>query len=82
MGFVWPKPSVVSLSALMPSFTSAPFTDSARRFERSRFLAASLFYTLFESAKLAGVDPHAYVLKATERAIASPGAVTLPEDLT
>ncbi len=39
-------------------------------------------YTLFESAKLAGVDPHRYVLKATRRAIASPGAVTLPQDLT
>ena len=43
---------------------------------------AALFYTLFESAKLAGVDPHAYVLKATRRAIASPGTLTLPEDLT
>jgi transposase len=44
--------------------------------------AAALFYTLFESARLAGVDPHRYVLKATCRAIASPGAVTLPEDVT
>lgn len=43
---------------------------------------AAIFYTLFETAKLAGVDPHAYVLKATRRAIASPGAVTLLEDLT
>jgi transposase len=40
------------------------------------------FYTLFETAKLAGVDPHAYVLKATRRAIAKPGIVTLPQDLT
>ena len=43
---------------------------------------AAILYTLFESAKLTGVDPHAYVLEATRRAIAAPGAVTLPEDLT
>jgi len=42
---------------------------------------AALLYTLFESAKLAGVDPHAYVLEATRRAIADPGTVTLPNDL-
>ena len=43
--------------------------------------AAALFYTLFESAKLAGVDPHRYVVEATRRAIAAPGVSTLPEDL-
>ena len=43
---------------------------------------AAILYTLFESAKLAGVDPHRYVLDATRRAIASPGTATLPEDLT
>jgi transposase len=43
---------------------------------------AAIFYTLFETAKLAGVDPHRYVLEAARRAIASPGAVTLPQDLT
>ncbi len=42
---------------------------------------AALLYTLFETAKLAGVDPHAYVLEATRRAIAVPGTVTLPQDL-
>ena len=42
---------------------------------------AALLYTLFETAKLAGVDPHAYVLEATRRAIASPGTVTMPSDL-
>ncbi|HZE04518.1 MAG TPA: IS66 family transposase [Solirubrobacteraceae bacterium] len=41
---------------------------------------AALFYTLLESAKLAGVDPHAYLLEATKRAIAEPGTVTLPDD--
>jgi transposase len=50
------------------------------RSERGTKVAA-LLYTLFESAKLAGVDPHAYVLEATRRAILAPGTVTLPADL-
>jgi transposase len=43
---------------------------------------AALFYTLCETAKLTGVDPHAYLLRALHAAIARPGAVTYPEDLT
>ena len=43
---------------------------------------AALFYTLFESAKLRGVDPHAFVLEAAKRAIREPGTVTQPSDLT
>ena len=43
---------------------------------------AAVMYTLFESAKLAGVDPHRYVLEATRRAIASPGTATLPQNVT
>ena len=42
---------------------------------------AALFYTLCETAKLAGVDPHAYLLHALYATIAQPGAVTHPEDL-
>jgi transposase len=42
---------------------------------------AAIFYSLFESAKLAGVDPHGYVLTALRRAIRRPGAITLPADL-
>jgi transposase len=42
---------------------------------------AALFYTLCETAKLAGIDPHAYLLGALYAAIARPGAVTYPEDL-
>jgi len=42
---------------------------------------AALFYTLCETAKLVGVDPHAYLLRALYAAIARPGAVTYPEDL-
>jgi len=42
---------------------------------------AAILYTVFESAKLAGVDPRAYVLEAARRAIATPGTVTLPSDL-
>jgi hypothetical protein len=43
--------------------------------------AALLFHTLLENAKPAGVDPYAYILEAARRAIASPGTVTLFEDL-
>jgi transposase len=42
---------------------------------------AALFYTLCETAKLVGVDPHAYLLHALSAAIAKPGAVTYPDDL-
>ena len=42
---------------------------------------AALFYSLIESAKLAGVDPKTYLLKAVHAAIADPKAVTLPADL-
>jgi len=43
---------------------------------------AALFYTLFETAKLSGVDPRNYVLEAARRAIAAPAAVPLPADIT
>ena len=42
---------------------------------------AALFYTLCETARLVGVDPHAYLLHAVDAAIAHPGAVTFPDDL-
>jgi transposase len=42
---------------------------------------AAIFYSLFESAKLAGVDPHKYVLTALRQAIRQPGTITLPADL-
>jgi transposase len=42
---------------------------------------AALFYSLCESAKLAGVDPRAYLIEATRRALAEPGTATLPHDL-
>jgi hypothetical protein len=42
---------------------------------------AALFYTLFESAKLAGVNPRAFVVEAARRAVRTPGAVTLPSDI-
>jgi len=44
-------------------------------------VVAAIFYSLFESAKLAGVDPEAYVLKAARQAARCPGAITLPQDL-
>lgn len=43
---------------------------------------AALYYTLCETAKLIGVDPRAYLLRALYAAIAHPGAVTYPEDFT
>ncbi len=42
---------------------------------------AALFYSLIESAKLAGVEPRAYLGQAARRAIGNPGTVTLPRDL-
>jgi len=42
---------------------------------------AALFYSLIESAKLAGVEPAAYLAEATRRAIANPGTITLPTDV-
>lgn len=42
---------------------------------------AAILYSLCETAKLAGVEPRAYLLEATRRALAAPGAVTLPQDL-
>lgn len=50
------------------------------RSERGTQVAA-LFYSLFETAKLAGVEPAGYLAEATRRAIANPGTVTLPRDL-
>ncbi len=42
---------------------------------------AALFYSLIESAKLAGVEPRAYLGEATRRAVRNPGTVTLARDL-
>jgi hypothetical protein len=41
---------------------------------------AAIFYSLIESAKLAGVEPRAYLREATLRAARNPGAVTLARD--
>jgi hypothetical protein len=42
---------------------------------------AALFYSLIESAKLAGVEPKRYLRRATCAALADRKAVTLPRDL-
>jgi hypothetical protein len=42
---------------------------------------AELFYSLLESAKLSGVEPRTYLLKATWCALESPGLATLPDDI-
>jgi transposase len=50
------------------------------RSERGTRVAA-LFYSLIESAKLAGVEPRGYLREATLRAVRSPGTATLARDL-
>jgi transposase len=42
---------------------------------------AALFYTLCESARLVGVDAHAYLRHALNAALITPGTVTLPDAL-
>ena len=42
---------------------------------------AAIFYTLFETAKLAGAEPKAYLLETAKKAIESPGTATLPAAL-
>ena len=42
---------------------------------------AALCYTLIESAKLAGLEPDAYLAEATRRALDNPDTATLPSDL-
>ena len=42
---------------------------------------AALFYTLCETARLVGVDPSAYLVRALYTAIAKPDALTFPENL-
>jgi transposase len=42
---------------------------------------AALLYSLIESAKLCGVEPKAYLLRALRAALATPGTVTLPHTL-
>jgi transposase len=50
------------------------------RSERGTRVAA-LFYTLVESATLAGIAPERYLREAAIRALDAPGTVTLPRDL-
>jgi hypothetical protein len=49
------------------------------RSERGTRVAA-LFYSLIESAKLAEVEPRAYLGETARQAIRCPGAVTLERD--
>jgi hypothetical protein len=43
--------------------------------------AAALFYSLIETAKLAGVNPKTYLLEATHAALLAPGTARLPHAL-
>jgi transposase len=42
---------------------------------------AAVFYTLCETAKLVGIDPHGYLLRTLYAAMAKSGAVSYPEEL-
>jgi transposase len=42
---------------------------------------AALFYTLCETARLIGVDAHAYLIAALDAALITPGTATLPDAL-
>jgi hypothetical protein len=42
---------------------------------------AVVFYSLIESAKLAGIESRAYLREATLRAVRKPGTATLARDL-
>jgi hypothetical protein len=44
-------------------------------------MTTALFYSLIETAKLAGVNPKTYLLAATRAALETPGTVTLPHTL-
>jgi hypothetical protein len=59
-------------------------TRHRRRRPSSALLGAKTafsFYSLIESAKLAGVEPRAYLLEATLRAVRNPGTATLARDV-
>jgi hypothetical protein len=42
---------------------------------------AAIFYTLLETAKLCGIDPHEYLLTVARASIDVPGTILLPHDL-
>jgi transposase len=42
---------------------------------------AAILYTLCETARLVGVDPQAYLLRAVYAALTRPGTATFPEAL-
>jgi hypothetical protein len=42
---------------------------------------ATVFYSLLQSANLAGLEPASYLAEATRRTIANPGTITLPREI-
>jgi len=42
---------------------------------------AGLFYSLLDTAKICGVDPRAYLVRAVRQAIEEPGSVFLPHQM-
>jgi hypothetical protein len=68
------------LSSLLSGVAVGQKNHYGRRFERGTRVAA-FFYSLIESARLAGVEPCAHLGEAARRAIRNSGTVTLPRDL-
>jgi hypothetical protein len=64
--------------ALSPP-TQLGVTPRYSRTERGTRVAAQ-FYSLIESAKLAGVEPRGYLGEPARQAIRNPGTVTLARD--
>jgi hypothetical protein len=69
-----------ALEAPPPALSWRTKNHYGSRSERGTRVAA-LFYSLIESAKLAGVEPRAYLRQATLRAVRHPGTATLARDL-
>jgi len=76
------QPRLLSLGvAASTLFTPRPSESTTARARSAKLGRRALFYTLIESAKLAGVNPKHYLREVTRRAIATLGTVTLPRDL-
>jgi hypothetical protein len=78
-GYRYP-PAIISHAVWLYHRFSLSFRDVEDLLAERGTRVAALFYSLNESAKLAGVEPRAYLGEAARRAIRNPGAVTLARD--
>ena len=82
------SPTIMGPARISPWRKTRRHRDACRRRRKgtsSRSLrgtqVAAVFYTLCKTARLAGVDPQAYLLHAVYAAIGRPDAVTFPDAL-